>query len=341
MTSRAPTAAAKATPLCVGPHDMASPWMTTAGQSIRPRAAVKSGMLSRPIASVASMSVRGVLTGETHQRTDRAAALARLAWLEAREGKEEACTGHAGDALRLADELGLTLCRLWALSALGDLHFAHGQAAEAITILEQQLALLEEAAVTDVDLSPAPELVELHLRQGEAEAASALAAEYQRQAEAKGQPWALARAARCRALLADPGDIDAPLREALAAHARTLDFFETARTRLAYGSRLRRARQRVLAREQLQAAIDVFDTLGATPWSATARGELAATGAVGRARDDSTRYQLTPQELQIALLLAAGHTTKQAAAALFLSPRRSNTTCAASTGSSGATPVKP
>ena len=31
--------------------------------------------------------------------------------------------------------------------------------------------------------------------------------------------------------------------------------------------------------------------------------------------------ELTPQELQIALLLAAGRTTREAAAALFLSPK--------------------
>jgi DNA-binding CsgD family transcriptional regulator len=33
------------------------------------------------------------------------------------------------------------------------------------------------------------------------------------------------------------------------------------------------------------------------------------------------RDQLTPQELQIALLLAEGRTTREAAAAMFLSPK--------------------
>ncbi len=35
----------------------------------------------------------------------------------------------------------------------------------------------------------------------------------------------------------------------------------------------------------------------------------------------STIEELTPQELQIALLLAGGRTTREAAAALFLSPK--------------------
>ena len=108
---------------------------------------------------------------------------------------------------------------------------------------------------------------------------------YERDAAAKAQPWALARAARCRGLLAADDDADRHFTIALSLHDQTPDVFETARTRLAYGSRLRRARQRVRAREQLRAAIDVFDHLGADPWSEMARAELAATGETARRRD--------------------------------------------------------
>jgi DNA-binding CsgD family transcriptional regulator len=44
-------------------------------------------------------------------------------------------------------------------------------------------------------------------------------------------------------------------------------------------------------------------------------------GETLRRRDPTTIDELTPQELQIALLLAAGKTTREAAAALFLSPK--------------------
>jgi DNA-binding CsgD family transcriptional regulator len=40
-----------------------------------------------------------------------------------------------------------------------------------------------------------------------------------------------------------------------------------------------------------------------------------------RRRDPSTLDELTPQELQIGLLLAGGKTTRETAAALFLSPK--------------------
>ncbi len=87
--------------------------------------------------------------------------------------------------------------------------------------------------------------------------------------------WALARAARCRALLADEGQSDDHFEIALALHGQTADAFETGCTYLAYGARLRRERQRVRSREQLRAALDVFDHLGAEPWSEMARARRA------------------------------------------------------------------
>ena len=135
-------------------------------------------------------------------------------------------------------------------------------------------------------------------------------------------PWACALTARARGLAA--ADDDAAVAEfeaALAHHAAGDRRFEEARTRLAYGERLRRLKQRRAARTQLRAAIDVFERLGAAPWEQRARNELRATGETARKRDPSTLDQLTPQELQIVRLVAEGATNKAIGAQLFISPR--------------------
>jgi len=209
---------------------------------------------------------------------------------------------------------------VWTLAALGDLELGLGRPEAAIAVLEQLDALLAERAIGDCDLSPAPELVDAYLRLGRADAAAAAAAAFEEAARAKGQPWALARAARCRGLVADVG-FEECFEEALALHERTRDAFAAGATRLAYGARLRRARRRSEAREQLRAAVELFDGLGARPWTEAAAAELAATGERARRRSAATRDDLTPQELQVALLLAEGSTTREAAAALFLSPK--------------------
>jgi DNA-binding CsgD family transcriptional regulator len=180
---------------------------------------------------------------------------------------------------------------------------------------------MQELGITDPDLSPAPELIDAYLRLGRREDAEAILPPFVAAASAKAQPWSIARARRAEALLAEDAAAPALFEQALVAHAQTPDVFEQARTHLAYGERLRRSRGRVLARAQLRAALETFEKLGAAPWAERARTELAATGETLRRRDPSTLDELTPQELQIALLLSTGKTTRQAAAALFLSPK--------------------
>ena len=59
----------------------------------------------------------------------------------------------------------------------------------------------------------------------------------------------------------------------------------------------------------------------ALPWAERARGELRASGESARSRQHGRAELLTPQELQVARYVAAGATSKEAAALLFLSPR--------------------
>jgi DNA-binding CsgD family transcriptional regulator len=258
---------------------------------------------------------------ETDQRTDLGFGLSGLAWLQARRGREEETRALAAEAIGLSVELGARLYEVWATAALGELELGLGDAARSAEHFEDQRRLLRELGITDVDLSPAAELVDAYVRLGRVNDAELVAAQFMTAAEAKGQPWSLSRALRSRGLVAGDADYAEQFERALRLHAHTPDEFETARTRLAYGQRLRRARNRVLARDQLRAAVDTFEHLDAKPWAEQARAELAATGETVRRRDPSTVDELTPQELQIALLLAGGRTTREAAATLFLSPK--------------------
>jgi DNA-binding CsgD family transcriptional regulator/tetratricopeptide (TPR) repeat protein len=259
------------------------------------------------------------LARETRQQIEVAGALSGLARLQARLGHEEQCRVTAAESLVLCSALGATTYEIWTHSALGELELGLGNAAAAAVHFERQAARLVETGLADVDLSPEPELVECHLRLGGDPVQPA--GRYLAAATAKGQPWALARAERSLALVAAEGDAEPHFRRALELHAATPDVFEAARTRLAFGAYLRRARQRTRARPELRAAIEVFDELGAEPWAALAGAELAATGETARRRSPHTLGDLTPQELQIALILAGGKTTREAAAALFLSPK--------------------
>ncbi len=253
--------------------------------------------------------------------TDLAAALAGLCWLEARQGKDEDCRAHADEARQLAVALGVATHHVWTCAALADLEFGAGRLEAALEHLREQRAMLGRLGIDDVDLSPIPDMVEILVRLGDHAQADSLTGPYVAAASAKGQPWSGARAARCVGLLASDDALDPSFEQALALHAQTPDVFERARTQLAYGARLRRARRRIDARPPLRAALEAFETLGAVPWAEQVSAELAATGETARRRDVSTLDQLTARELQVALLLSRGLTTRVAAGQLFLSPK--------------------
>ena len=199
---------------------------------------------------------------------------------------------------------------------MATLELGLGNVERAVEWLTEKELLLSERGIADPDLSPVPELVEalLRLDRDPGPRLEVFAAA----AEAKGQPWSLARLARCRGLLTGS---DEHFAEALRLHARTPDRFEEARTCLCLGEGLRRDRRRAEARDPLRRALETFDALGAAPWAERARRELEASGETARRRDPLTLDELTPRELQVALVLADGHTIREAATKLFLSPK--------------------
>ena len=97
--------------------------------------------------------------------------------------------------------------------------------------------------------------------------------------------------------------------------------FDLARVRLVYGERLRRTRAMIDARVQLNAALAIFERLGAGPWVERTTAELRATGQTKPRAGEDVLDRLTPQEFEIVTLAASGMTNKQIAERLFLSHR--------------------
>jgi DNA-binding CsgD family transcriptional regulator len=167
-----------------------------------------------------------------------------------------------------------------------------------------------------------PDTIEAGVRAGRVDEAARLLPPFERFAGSSAAPWALALVARSRALVAPAADVaEVAYAEALELHEQAGRPFEQARTQLLYGELLRRERKRREARDHLRAAAETFASLGAEPWEQRAAAELRATGESARKRDASTLADLTPQELQIARLVAAGNRNREIASQLFLSPR--------------------
>lgn len=101
----------------------------------------------------------------------------------------------------------------------------------------------------------------------------------------------------------------------------------------------RRARNRVLAREQLRAAIETFERLDADPWADRACAELAATGETLRRRDPSTVEELTRRSFRLRSCSPTARPRGRPRQRCFSARRRSSTTSATSTRSSTSTPA--
>ena len=72
---------------------------------------------------------------------------------------------------------------------------------------------------------------------------------------------------------------------------------------------------------RLRAALDSFEALAFPGLAESARQELRASGVTPPRRAPEASAQLTPQELQIAQMAAAGDTNRTIGEQLYLSPR--------------------
>lgn len=263
------------------------------------------------------------LARETAQIPQTAVALTLLASLEAARGQDSEARDHADEALSLVAGMGIGgPIPVYAEVALGFTALAAERLDEAISHLLRADELRRGLGGGEpASLQYYPDLIEALLRSGRRDDAMRVIEQCEGEAEATGRTWAHAVAARGRGIAAEDDAFAAHFERALEWHAKSPQPFPIARTRLAYGERLRRAGERTAAREHLQEAAEAFARLNAEPWVERASGELRASGQTLRARSVPDSDALTPSELQVALRVAEGLTNREVAAAIFLSPK--------------------
>ncbi len=154
---------------------------------------------------------------------------------------------------------------------------------------------------------------------GDGHAASQLCAEEIELARRWGAALGLGIALRA-AGVAEGGGIEL-LTEAVSVLRRSPARLELARALVDLGAAHRRAGSRARAREVLREGLDLAHALGGLALADRARRELVVAG--GRPRRDAMRGRdaLTPSELRVAWLAAAGQTNRQIAQALFVTQR--------------------
>jgi DNA-binding CsgD family transcriptional regulator len=220
------------------------------------------------------------------------------------------------------DALGYVSAVALHLRSLGFTELSAGNWAAATTHFLRALAIsseeigIGEPAILRLHADAVAALVAL----GRIDDAQRLIHQLDASAAANHLPWSTAMAGRCHGLLsAAAGDVPRALEtleQSLKDHERLPMPFEFARTRLLFGSVLRRAGHRNDARRELEAARADFVRLGTPLQADQASSELSSIG--GRR---SQEHELTSVEQRIAELVGAGQTNREVAGNLFISVR--------------------
>jgi DNA-binding CsgD family transcriptional regulator len=135
-----------------------------------------------------------------------------------------------------------------------------------------------------------------------------------------GAPGPIARTLRLLGTLHDDEGHEL-LREAVELAQASPERLEHAKALVALGSALRRSGRRAEAREPLGRGFELANRCGAAPLAESARAELYAAGGRPRREALSGPESLTPSERRIADLAAEGHTNRDIAQALYVTPR--------------------
>ncbi|MFJ4504098.1 LuxR C-terminal-related transcriptional regulator [Streptomyces sp. NPDC088864] len=277
-------------------------------------------------------ALEGLRAARRTGRPNTAAPLhAVLALAASVESGTRECAAHAGAALAGAAPHGLLQAATLATWALARADLAAGRPAEAAARLDPLVRPGPRRGHFATRMLAVPCYVEASALSGRVvrdrgtDPVADAVAEFAVWATRTTDPQVPAQLARCRALLAPAGEAAGRYAEALAHHDRAGGDFEQARTRLLFGSWLRRRRRTREAREPLRDALVGFERCGAVAWAGRASGELRAAGESveppAPPGGAAPLAALTPQQQRIARCVAEGATNREVALRLSVSTR--------------------
>jgi DNA-binding CsgD family transcriptional regulator len=261
------------------------------------------------------------LAEQVHISNSHPVCLAHRALVDAHLGALDSARAHAEEG---AEQARRFRDRVWELKnhwALGLAALGRGDSADAVRVLAPLRDLIADER-GNPELFPARALlIEALVLAGELSDAREVLGAFESAPGSGENRWGIAMAKQCRALLlAAEGDLDVALAccgEAVEIHEQLAMPFELGRCLLNFGVIQRRAKAKRPARETLEKAGAIFESLGASLW---AERTLAEARRIGGRRTPSDGA-LTATEQLVAELAAAGRANKQIAAELHVSER--------------------
>ncbi|WP_426409715.1 helix-turn-helix transcriptional regulator [Bradyrhizobium ganzhouense] len=248
------------------------------------------------------------------------AAMTVKANLAAMQGDLEQCEAHAAKVERRFLSTGVSFLPALPQLARGIGAIGAGRHLEAFEHLQRLFAPADSAFSYGLQYFALADFVEAAVYSDRSQAARSMIEEIERASAPKPVPWVETMLSYGKALLATNEDAERFFLRGLGLAAKNWPFLR-GRLLLGYGAWLRRQRRPADARAPLREARDLFDALGASPWSNRAREELRAAGEASLRRTEQIWEKLTPQELHIAQLAAQGLSNKVIGARLYLSHR--------------------
>jgi DNA-binding CsgD family transcriptional regulator len=269
-----------------------------------------------PRAAIAHLE-EALMREQARPRTGHAFAGYVLACL----GEIDRAAELAGRALETARSEDDVFLLIRALGAVGFLELSDGEQATAHSRLREAWQRFTSSGFGEPMMFPfPPDAIEASIAVGDHGTAGEIVAFLEERGRALSRPQALAVASRGKALLlAAAGDHEGAsfaIHVALDQHRDLSVPFDLARTMLAAGTILRRAKRKKPARDALEEASVLFERTPAPLWASKARSELDRVS--GR---KPVHGALTSTEERVARLAAAGRSNKEIADMLFVSVR--------------------